>query len=58
MGTDQNKKAQSDIADLPDRKKADSDKVTADAAENVKGGVRTRGGVDDDLEDLEVERLK
>ena len=51
MDTDQNKKAQSEIADLPDLKKADSDKVAAEVAENVKGGRARRGGDDDDLDD-------
>ena len=47
----------SQISDLPDLKNAGLDKVAADSAENVKGGVRNRGS-DDDLDDLEVERFK
>lgn len=56
MDTEQEKKALSEIADLPDLKKAHSDKVTAAAAENVKGGRARRGGDDDDLDELDVER--
>ena len=56
MDAAKDEQGQSDINDLPDLKKADPDKVTADAAENVKGGRARRGGDDDDLEELEVQR--
>jgi len=56
MDTDQSKKPQPEIADLPDlKKKADSDKVAAEAAEHVKGGAARRGGDDDDLNELQVQ---
>jgi hypothetical protein len=55
VDTEQEK--QSQITDLPDPKKAHSDKVAADVAEKVKGGKMVRGS-DDDLDDLEVERFK
>jgi len=50
------KEIQPPITDLPDEKYADSNKVAPDAAENVKGGRARRGGDDDDLEELEVQR--
>jgi hypothetical protein len=58
VDTEQNKKVEKvepEIADLPDLKKADSDKVAAEAAANVKGGVARRGGDDDDLNELQVQ---
>jgi hypothetical protein len=54
--TNKEKEIQSPITDLPDPKDADSSKVAAQGAENVKGGVARRGGDDDDLEELQVER--
>ncbi|MEO5814926.1 MAG: hypothetical protein ABIT20_06570 [Gemmatimonadaceae bacterium] len=55
MESQNDKDIQFPITDLPDAKDADSSKVAAEAAENVKGGRARRGG-DDDLDDLEVER--
>ena len=43
------KQADPKIEDLPS-------KVTPETAENVKGGAARRGGDDDDLEELQVQR--
>ncbi len=56
MDADNTQKAQPQIDDLPDLKKADPAAVAADGAENVKGGRARRGGDDDDLEELQVQR--